>query len=60
MDTSVDNTLLMARGSPGLLGRNETRADPNGLRAKREGHGQTTAVVNAAGSDDVKRPTGQR
>jgi hypothetical protein len=60
VEAAVDDGLLVARRRAGLLGAHEARADPDGLRAERERHGEAAAVENAAGGNDGNGRVGER
>lgn len=52
--------LLVGLGGSGLIGQDETGADPNGAGAHHERSSEKLAVVDAAGGDDLDGPAGKR
>lgn len=57
---SLDNVLLVPRGSAGLLGVDETGTNPHALGAEREGHGETAAIGDTTGSNNHDVLAGKR
>ncbi len=56
----LDDRLLVALGRARLGGADEARADPGGLGAEGQRHGEPAAVHDAAGGHDVDRLVGKR
>ena len=53
--TYVDESLLVSLGGGRLIARHKSGADPDGLGTPRERRGETPAIVDATGSDNVNR-----
>lgn len=51
---------LVSLGSAGLIGQDETGADPDGGGAQHERSGDGLAIVDTASGDDLDRSAGQR